>query len=95
MAQPPWDGRMELSAHKPFYILHYTYGNDFNLDGKFTPGGWVGGCVAGCFPHAPLARGAAWVLLLCLTTCAHTITRHAATTNQPTNQHRAVRRVAL
>lgn len=41
MAQPPWDARMELSANKPFYILHYTYGNDFTLDGKYTPGGWV------------------------------------------------------
>lgn len=40
MAQPPWDARMELSANKPFYILHYTYGNDFTLDGKYTPGGW-------------------------------------------------------
>lgn len=39
MAQPPWDARMELSANKPFYILHYTYGNDYTLDGKFTPGG--------------------------------------------------------
>lgn len=38
MAQPPWDARMELSANKPFYILHYTYGNDFTLDGKSTPG---------------------------------------------------------
>jgi len=38
MAQPPWDARMELSANKPFYILHYTYGNDYTLDGKFTPG---------------------------------------------------------
>jgi hypothetical protein len=39
MAQPPWDARMELSANKPFYILHYTYGNDFTLEGKYTPGG--------------------------------------------------------
>lgn len=40
MAQPPWDARMDLSANKPFYILHYTYGNDYTLDGKFTPGVW-------------------------------------------------------
>jgi hypothetical protein len=39
MAQPPWDARMELSANKPLYILHYTYGNDFTLEGKPTPGG--------------------------------------------------------
>ena len=24
MAQPPWDTEMQLSANKPFYILHYT-----------------------------------------------------------------------
>lgn len=43
MAQPPWDANMELSANKPFYILHYTYGQDFTLDGKMIaggPGGW-------------------------------------------------------
>lgn len=38
MAQPPWDARMVLSANKSFYILHYTYGSDFTLDGKYTPG---------------------------------------------------------
>lgn len=39
MAQPPWDATMELSANKPFYILHYTYGQDFTLDGKMIAGG--------------------------------------------------------
>jgi hypothetical protein len=39
MAQPPWDSKMELSRGKPYYILHYTYGNDYTLDGKHTPGG--------------------------------------------------------
>eukprot|EP00775_Hariotina_reticulata_P010145 gene10145-10303_t len=29
---------MELSRDKPYYILHYTYGNDYTLDGKHTPG---------------------------------------------------------
>lgn len=38
MAQPPWDKNMELSPGKPYYILHYTYGNDFKADGSFTPG---------------------------------------------------------
>jgi hypothetical protein len=42
MAQPPWDARMVLSANKPFYILHYTYGSDFTLDGKYTPGNGEG-----------------------------------------------------
>ena len=31
--QPPWD--KDLSD---FYFLHFTYGNDYTLDGKFTPG---------------------------------------------------------
>ena len=32
-AQPPWDTDL-----KDFYILHYTYGCDYTLDGVFTPG---------------------------------------------------------
>lgn len=39
MAQPPWDNRMTLGVGRPYYILHYTYGNDFTADGKHTPGG--------------------------------------------------------
>lgn len=33
MAQPPWDETM-----KSFYLLHYTYGMDYTLQGVFTPG---------------------------------------------------------
>ena len=33
MAQPPWDEKLD-----PFYLLHYTYGMDFNNQGEFTPG---------------------------------------------------------
>eukprot|EP00884_Botryococcus_braunii_P021976 jgi/Botrbrau1/8462/Bobra.0237s0079.1 len=33
MCQPPWDKDMD-----PYYILHYTYGMDYTLDGVFTPG---------------------------------------------------------
>lgn len=33
MAQPPWDSELD-----PYYILHYTYGMDYTLDGEFTPG---------------------------------------------------------
>ena len=33
MAQPPWD-----KAISDFYILHYTYGCDYNEKGVFTPG---------------------------------------------------------
>ena len=40
-AQPPYDTKLA-----DFYILHYTYGNDYDLNGTFTPGrlwwGWVG-----------------------------------------------------
>tara|TARA_B110000977_G_scaffold139952_2_gene177687 strand:- start:2146 stop:3726 length:1581 start_codon:yes stop_codon:yes gene_type:complete len=32
-AQPPWD-----KSIGEFFILHFTYGNDYDLDGKFTPG---------------------------------------------------------
>ena len=32
-AQPPWDTEL-----KDFLILHYTYGNDYTLEGVFTPG---------------------------------------------------------
>lgn len=32
-AQPPWD-----TALKDFLIIHYTYGNDYTLQGVFTPG---------------------------------------------------------
>ena len=33
MSQPPWDEKLE-----PFYLLHYTYGMDYTLEGVFTPG---------------------------------------------------------
>ncbi|KAK9823561.1 hypothetical protein WJX72_003781 [[Myrmecia] bisecta] len=33
MSQPPWDTTLE-----PFYLLHYTYGMDYTLQGEFTPG---------------------------------------------------------
>lgn len=33
MAQPPWDTELD-----PYYILHFTYGNDYSLNGTFTPG---------------------------------------------------------
>lgn len=33
MSQPPFDTKLE-----PYYILHYTYGMDYTLDGVFTPG---------------------------------------------------------
>jgi hydroxyproline O-arabinosyltransferase len=36
-AQPPWDTEMELNGI-PYYILHYTYGMDYTLEGEFTPG---------------------------------------------------------
>jgi hypothetical protein len=33
MAQPPYDEKLA-----PFYLLHYTYGMDYTLEGVFTPG---------------------------------------------------------
>ena len=33
MSQPPWDEKLS-----PYYLLHYTYGNDYTLEGVFTPG---------------------------------------------------------
>ena len=33
MSQPPWDTNLD-----PYYLLHYTYGNDYTLEGEFTPG---------------------------------------------------------
>uniref|UniRef100_A0A7R9V813 Hydroxyproline O-arabinosyltransferase-like domain-containing protein n=1 Tax=Chlamydomonas euryale TaxID=1486919 RepID=A0A7R9V813_9CHLO len=38
MSQPPWDDKLMFSDGKPFHIIHYTYGMDFNLKGEFTPG---------------------------------------------------------
>jgi hypothetical protein len=32
-AQPPWD-----KSAGDFFILHFTYGNDYDLNGAFTPG---------------------------------------------------------
>lgn len=47
MAQPPWDSKMQLGKGKPYYILHYTYGNDFDLTGRFTPGARAAGGAGG------------------------------------------------
>ena len=33
MGQPPWDTQLW-----PYYLLHYTYGMDYTLEGEFTPG---------------------------------------------------------
>ncbi|KAG1663816.1 hypothetical protein FOA52_013381 [Chlamydomonas sp. UWO 241] len=36
--QPPWDDKLDCAAGKPFHVIHYTYGMDYNLEGEFTPG---------------------------------------------------------
>jgi hydroxyproline O-arabinosyltransferase len=36
-SQPPWDTTMDING-LPYYILHYTYGMDYTLEGVFTPG---------------------------------------------------------
>ena len=33
MAQPPYEDKLV-----PYYILHYTYSNDYSLNGTLTPG---------------------------------------------------------
>ncbi|KDD75792.1 hypothetical protein H632_c496p0 [Helicosporidium sp. ATCC 50920] len=44
MVQPPWDSGFKVpskafyKADKYAYVLHFTYGSDFDLKGKFTPG---------------------------------------------------------
>ena len=41
MLQPPWDTGMEIKG-KEAYIIHYTYGDDYDQKGRFTNGkvGW-------------------------------------------------------
>jgi hypothetical protein len=38
MLQPPWDSQLTAENGKEAYIIHFTYGNDFNEKGQFTPG---------------------------------------------------------
>ncbi|KAL4518212.1 hypothetical protein Ndes2437A_g04508 [Nannochloris sp. 'desiccata'] len=38
MLQPPWDAQLTAENGKEAYIIHFTYGNDFNEQGVFTPG---------------------------------------------------------
>jgi hypothetical protein len=37
MLQPPWDGEFKIQG-KQAYIVHYTYGQDFDRRGRMTPG---------------------------------------------------------
>lgn len=37
MLQPPWDKSLQINGQDA-YIIHYTYGNDYNEAGVFTPG---------------------------------------------------------
>lgn len=37
MLQPPWDATFKLQG-KDAYMIHYTYGDDFDESGRFTPG---------------------------------------------------------
>eukprot|EP00887_Chlorella_sp_A99_P004186 scaffold23.g4186.t1 len=36
--QPPWDSKLTANNGEEAYMIHFTYGNDFDLQGKFTPG---------------------------------------------------------
>lgn len=60
MAQPPWDNRMALGKGKPYYILHYTYGNDFTLDGKHVPGARAGARFRAAGACCPSWRARLW-----------------------------------
>lgn len=37
MLQPPWDTSFKING-KDAYLIHYTYGDDFDDGGRFTPG---------------------------------------------------------
>ncbi|KAL4424646.1 hypothetical protein ABPG77_002264 [Micractinium sp. CCAP 211/92] len=36
--QPPWDKTLTAENGRPAYMIHFTYGNDFDEKGQFTPG---------------------------------------------------------
>lgn len=36
--QPPWDTKLTAENGKPAFMIHFTYGDDFNQKGEFTPG---------------------------------------------------------
>lgn len=39
MLQPPWDSTLQCEENgKDAYMIHYTYGFDFDENGEFTPG---------------------------------------------------------
>jgi hypothetical protein len=59
MLQPPWDSELVASNGKKAAIIHYTYANDFDAEGNFTPaqiGAWhfdkrdymVGNSISAC-----------------------------------------------
>ena len=59
-ALSPANATPQLSKGKPYCILHYTYGNDFDLGGKFTPGAReagaaAAGAAAAAWPRPPRA----------------------------------------
>lgn len=37
MVQPPWDADLVGKNGKKTAIIHYTYANDFDAEGTFTP----------------------------------------------------------
>jgi len=43
MLQPPWDEKLVATNGKDAYIIHFTYGDDFDENGTLTPdkiGAW-------------------------------------------------------
>lgn len=36
--QPPWDASLKAQNGRDAFQIHFTYGNDFDTNGQFTPG---------------------------------------------------------
>ncbi|PSC67539.1 manganese resistance 1 [Micractinium conductrix] len=36
--QPPWDAKLTAENGRPAFMIHFTYGNDYDEQGTFTPG---------------------------------------------------------
>ncbi len=82
VAQPPFDPDFELKPGRPFYILHYTYGLDFNA----STGEEASNTHTHTHTHTHTCKGfgkkGGRSFSLCMHTCTHTHTHmhtHART----------------
>ena len=53
MLQPPYDKTMQVGG-KEAYIVHYTYGDDYDANGRFTPGVNQGAAASVSYTHLTL-----------------------------------------